>query len=254
MPRKTKSTRRKRTNRKPRNRRTRRTSLKASLSQTKPTRLVHQIYGIFDDGIPLKDIPIFYENVKKTKAFCKKQGYKHKMWDLKKCVELVKKDFPQYLALWKAFTLPIQRADFIRYLILYKHGGIYVDCDIHPLKSLEDLFKKDYFFVTWHDDKQKLPYNAVMGSKKGEKLFLEIAEESKRSFYEKVKDPIYKKWKGRFVFQTTGHRMLERVLKNNNAKDHVLDVLRVKTKDNRIVEGNNPYFEDDNASVWFKNQ
>jgi len=249
MPRKTKSTRRKRTNRKSR---TRRTPLKAS--STKPTRLVHQIYGIFDDGIPLKDIPIFYDNVKKTKVFCKKQGYEYEMWDLKKCVELVKKDFPQYLALWKAFTLPIQRADFIRYLILYKHGGIYVDCDIHPLKSLDDLFKKDYFFVTWHDDKQKLPYNAVMGSKKGEKLFLEIAEESKSSFYEKVKDPIYKKWKGRFVFQTTGHRMLERVLKKNNAKDHVLDVLRVKTKDNRTVEGDNPYFEDDNASVWFKNQ
>jgi len=253
MPRKTKSTRRKRTNRKSR---TKKTSLKASLSQTKPIRLVHQIYGIFDDGIPLKDIPIFYENVEKTKAFCKKQGYKHTMWDLKKCVELVKNEFPQYLSLWKAFTLPIQRADFIRYLILYKYGGIYVDCDIHPLRSLDDLFKKDYFFVTWHDDKQKLPYNAVMGSKKGEKLFLEIAEESKRSFYEKVKDPIYKKWKGRFVFQTTGHRMLERVLKKNNAKDHVLDILRVKTKDNRTVVNPriDPYFEDDNASVWFKNK
>jgi len=247
MPRKTKSTRRKRTNRKSRTR-------KKSLSHSNSTRLVHQIYGIFDDGIPLKDISIFYENVKKTKAFCKKKGYKHKMWDLKMCVELVKKDYPQYLSLWNAFTLPIQRADFIRYLILYKYGGIYIDCDIHPLRSLDDLFRKDYFFVTWHDDKQKLPYNAVMGSKKDAKLFLEIAEESKSSFYEKIKDPIYKKWKGRFVFQTTGHRMLERVLKKNNAKDHVLDILRVKAKSGKIVSGKNPYFEDDNASVWFKNQ
>lgn len=247
MPRKTNSIRRKRTNRKSRTRKT-------SISHSNSTSLVHQIYGIFDDGIPLKDIPVFYENVKKTKAFCKKKGYKYKMWNLKGCIELVKKYYPEYLSLWNDFTLPIQRADFIRYLILNRYGGIYIDCDIHPLKSLDDLFKKDYFFVTWHDDKQKLPYNAVMGSKKGEKLFLEIAEESKRSFYEKVKDPIYKKWKGRFVFQTTGHRMLERVLKKNNVKDHVLDVLRVKTKDNRTVEGNNPYFEDDNASVWFKNQ
>ena len=75
-----------------------------------------------------------------------------------------------------------------------------------------------------------------MGSKKGEKLFLEIAEESKRSFYEKVKDPIYKKWKGRFVFQTTGHRMLERVLKKNNAKDIVNELNRNISKKNEMIE------------------
>lgn len=226
---------------------------KKTIKRDKKTKkLVHQIYGIFDDGIPLKDIPVFYENVQKTKAFCKSKGYQYKMWNLKKCVDLVKKHYPQYLTLWNDFTLPIQRADFIRYLILHKYGGIYIDCDIHPLRSLDDLFNKDAFFVTWHDDKKKLPYNAVMGSKPKQKIFLEICEESKGSFYEKRKQKIYESWKGRFVFQTTGHRMLERVLQKNNMKDKVLDILRVKTKSGKIVSGKNPYFEDDNASVWFK--
>ena len=230
-------------------RRTKKRTVRKSRGNTK--KLVHQIYGIFDDGIPLKDIPVFYGNVQKTKSFCKKHRYSYKMWNLKSCVNLIHRHFPKYLPLWKAFTLPIQRADFIRYLILYKYGGIYVDCDIHPLRSLDKLFQKDYFFVTWHDDKNKLPYNAVMGSQKGEELFLEIAAECQINFYEKIKDPIYKTWKGRFVFQTTGHRMLDRVLKRNKKKDHVLDVLRVKTKTGKIVQGSNPYFEDDNASVWF---
>ena len=226
---------------------------KKTIKRDKNTKkLVHQIYGIFDDGIPLKDIPVFYENVQKTKAFCKEKGYQYKMWNLKQCVDLIKKYYPQYLDLWNDFNLPIQRADFIRYCILHKYGGIYIDCDIHPLRSLDDLFKKDYFFVTWHDDKNKLPYNAVMGSKPKQKIFLEICEESKTSFYEKSKQKIYQSWKGRFVFQTTGHRMLERVLKKNNMKDKVLDILRVKTKSGKIVGGKNPYFEDDNASVWFK--
>ena len=212
-------------------------------------KLVHQIYGVFDDGIPLKDIPVFYVNVQKTKSFCKKQGYSYKMWNLSKCIKLIKDHYPEYLSLWNAFPLPIQRADFIRYLILYKYGGIYIDCDIHPLRSLDKLFQKDYFFATWNDDRKRLPYNAVMGSQKGEEIFLEIAEECKRSFYQKRKNPIYNTWKGRFVFQTTGHRMLERVLKKK--KDHVLDILRIKTGTGKIVEGKNPYFEDNNASVWF---
>ena len=229
-----------------------RKSKKTIKREKKQKKLVHQIYGIFNDGIPLKDISVFYENVQKTKEFCKSKGYQYKMWNLKQCIDLVKKYYPQYLTLWNDFTLPIQRADFIRYCILHKYGGIYVDCDIHPLRSLDDLFKKDYFFVTWHDDKKKLPYNAVMGSKPKQKIFLEICEESKNSFYEKLKQKIYQTWKGRFVFQTTGHRMLERVLQKHNMKDKVLDILRVKTKSGKIVSGNNPYFEDDNASVWFK--
>ena len=46
--------------------------------------------------------------------------------------------------------------------------------------------------------------------------------------------------------------MLERVLQKHNMKDKVFDILRVKTKNGKIVSGKNPYFEDDNASVWFK--
>ena len=216
-------------------------------------KLIHQIYGIFDDGIPLKDIPVFYENVQKTKSLCKKFGYQYKMWNLAKCVNLLKNYYPEYLDLWNDFTIPIQRADFIRYCILHKYGGIYVDCDIHPLRSLDSLFKKDYFFVTWHDDKKKLPYNAVMGSKPGNDIYKEIMNHCEESFREKVKDPIYHKWKGRFVFQTTGHRMLERVLKKEkvNKSTYVLDILSVNSKNGKVKRKKNPYFQDSNASVWF---
>ena len=50
--------------------------------------------------------------------------------------------------------------------------------------------------------------------------------------------------------------MLERVLKKEkiNKKNYVLDILRVKNKKGKIVSGNNPYFEDSNASVWFNNK
>ena len=238
-------------------RKTKRTK-KITKTKNQTKKLVHQIYGIFDDGIPLKDITVFYENVQLTKQFCEKHNYEYQMWDLKMSIKLIKDHFPQYMSLWNSFPLPIQRADFIRYCILYKYGGIYIDCDIHPLRNFDDLFRMPYFFVTWHDDKNKLPYNAVLGSKKNESLFLDIMKHSQESFKERdpklAKNKIYKTWKGRLVFQTTGHRMLERVLKKEkiNKKKYVLDILRIKKKDGKITSGKNPYFEDSNTSIWFK--
>ena len=59
-----------------------------------------------------------------------------------------------------------------------------------------------------------------------------------------------KKWKGRFVFQTTGHYMLQRVLKNKSKKN-ILNIMKIHNKSGKIVQGPNPLFEDANASVWY---
>jgi len=235
-----------------------RKSRKTTRKKDNINKTVHQVYGIFDDGVPLRDIDVFYKNVLKTKAFCDKYKLKYKMWNLSKCTKLINSHFKKYKTLWNDFIkgptgAPIMRADFIRYCILYKYGGIYIDCDIHPIKKIDHLFSKDYFFVRWNDDKKNLPYNAVMGGKKNEHIYKEIMEHCKESFYEKRKQSIYKKWKGRFVFQTTGHYMIHRVLKNNKVPlSNILDVLKIHTKSGKVVQGNNPLFEDANASMWFE--
>ena len=213
---------------------------------------VHQVYGIFDDGVPLKGIDVFYQNVIKTKAFCKKHNIKYKMWNLKLATKLVNTHFKQYKKLWKDFSVPIMRADFIRYCILYKYGGIYVDCDIHPIKKIDHLFDKEYFFVRWNDDKKNLPYNAILGGQKGAPIYDEIMKHCKESYYEKKKQPIYKQWKGRLVFQTTGHYMLQRVIKKNKVPlSNILDIIKIHAKSGKTVQGSNPLFEDSNASMWF---
>ena len=230
---------------------------KSKSNKGKINKTIHQIYGIFDDGVPLKDITVFYDNVLKTKEFCKKHKLKYKMWNLKMATDLITKHFSDYKQLWNDFIkgengAPIMRADFIRYCILYKYGGIYVDCDIHPIKSIDHLFSKEYFFVRWHDDKKKLPYNAILGGQKGASIYKDIMEHSRESFYEKKKQSIYKQWKGRFVFQTTGHFMIQRVIKEKKVPlSNILDILKIHTKSGKIVQGNNPLFEDTNASTWF---
>ena len=69
----------------------------------KINKTIHQIYGIFDDGVPLKDITVFYDNVLKTKEFCKKHKLKYKMWNLKMCDDFVKKYYKNYYKLWNDF-------------------------------------------------------------------------------------------------------------------------------------------------------
>ena len=41
-------------------------------------------------------------------------------------------------AVYKSFPVPVMRADFWRYAILYAFGGIYADIDVEALLPLED--------------------------------------------------------------------------------------------------------------------
>lgn len=219
---------------------------------------IHQIYGIFNDGISLEQIPEYRDNVKSTKEFCKTHGIEYKMWGLEECNELIHHEFKNYIDLWNSFRYPIQKADFIRYCILYKFGGLYVDCDIRPINNLNEVFKNKLFFVYWSNDEKKLPYNAVMGSHREQIIFLDILKECEKSYLQKSKMEIYDKWKGRFIFQTTGHHMLERVMKvkkidKNKYFHDCLYVLNSDKGESVIGEIDKSLFLDSNASVWYQN-
>ena len=219
--------------------------------------MIHQVYGIFNDGIELSDIPIYKQNVDETQLFCKLHNYEYKLWNLSDCENLIKEDFSEYWQLWQDYRFDIQRCDFIRYCILFKFGGLYLDCDIRPMKKLDAIFNEPIFFVHWADDKNKKPYNAILGSLKNQNLFIQIIKQCKIDFYEKSKIKSYDTWKGRFVFQTTGHSMLERVMKKNLIdKDKCFhNCLYVKNskKGFNVGDMNNALFYDSNASVWYDN-
>jgi mannosyltransferase OCH1-like enzyme len=214
-------------------------------------KIIHQVYGVFNDGKSLNDIPIFAQQVSKTRQYCISNDIEYKMWDNDMCNELINK-YPQYKSLYDNFREPVQKADFIRYLILYDEGGMYVDCDISPIGDIDDLFQMDEFFVIWDNDKKQLPYNAVLGSVAKTELYEDIFKEIIRSVKEKNKIDVYESWKGRYVFQTTGHFMLNRVL-----KDHLyvkrLNILKIYGKGGEIIGDVCPLFEDFNASTWYKN-
>jgi mannosyltransferase OCH1-like enzyme len=214
-------------------------------------RNIHQVFGVFDDGKKLEDFPIFVSQQKKTMKHCKEFGLPYKLWLKKDCDKLLNDVYPQYKEFYHSMRYGVQKADFIRYLILYEYGGLYIDLDIAPLRNLNVAFTSDVFFVKWEEDTRNLPYNAVLGSIPKHRIFKEILEHCIESYREKEDMEIYNQWTGRFVFQTTGHFMLQRVLAKHPFVGR-WSVLRIHKKDGTIEEGDFVLFEDFNISSWYE--
>ena len=142
-------------------------------SKIKSKMIFHQIFYNIGKG-ELHEIPRFHECYQKNKKECKKQGIQYKLWNRKMVERLLEKPKnKRFKKVYYDFDVDIMRIDFARYMILWNFGGIYVDLDICMMgKPIKGLFEKDYFFVRWHNS--KLPYNAILGTKANNSLYLDI--------------------------------------------------------------------------------
>ena len=222
-------------------------------------RIIHQIFIDLGKGDLFQAADgRFYQSHRLTKKYCQKAKIKYHLWNKSELDRLVTKVAKgRYHDFYHQLRQDIQRIDFAKYLILYAYGGIYLDLDVHimekhpsPQKNLlNHLFQLEFLFVRWNDS--DLPYNAVLGASKKNPIFREIIKESYRSYLEKSKMPIYQKWTGRFVFQTTGHYMLQRVLKQNGIDPSEFhNILHIISK-GKEIKSPNPIFYDTNESVWY---
>lgn len=172
--------------------------------------IVHQIFGLFGDEMP----EIFKMQQKKTKKWAQKNGYIYKLWDKKKCLNLISK-YPEFLDMYMNTRTEVMKVDIARFLILYHEGGVYLDMDVEPkIRKLKNF--------NWACDGCKHAKTGkevidmeVLQSVKGHPLNLEFLRYMKKQIEEKSKNKIYDTWKGRYVLQTTGPRSLARFLKEH---------------------------------------
>lgn len=61
------------------------------------------------------------------------------LWTDASARDFVATNYPWFLDTFDGYTYPIQRADAIRYFVLYHYGGIYYDLDIGCLRPLDPL-------------------------------------------------------------------------------------------------------------------
>lgn len=85
-----------------------------------------------------------------------------------RCISSWKDNLPEYdVKLWNEANSPMESnfvkemysrgkwafvSDYIRFWVLYNHGGIYLDTDMEVLKSLDDLLDDEVFFARTSSD------------------------------------------------------------------------------------------------------
>jgi inositol phosphorylceramide mannosyltransferase catalytic subunit len=61
------------------------------------------------------------------------------LWSDESSREFIAEYYSWFLDTFDAYTYPIQRADAIRYFVLYHYGGVYLDLDVGCLRPLDPL-------------------------------------------------------------------------------------------------------------------
>ncbi len=118
------------------------------------------------------------------------------------------------------------RVDFIRYLVMNKLGGFYIDSDIAPEfeNDLFDLvYQKQIVLGSWLNPKtDKLEIsNSVIGCRPGQ--LNSLIEYCVSEYQKKESMAIYKNWKIRFMLNTTGVRAFKRWAKKQNLQPSVYE-------------------------------
>lgn len=113
--------------------------------------IIHQIYWNFTENplelIKIKEIPndwkIMSNNTRNTYS-----NWEYKLWGYQDCVDLIKENYSNLLDFWLSLS-NIEKCDLVRFMILYKYGGYYIDMDIEIVnKCLENW--KDHDIVLYN--------------------------------------------------------------------------------------------------------
>jgi mannosyltransferase OCH1-like enzyme len=99
-------------------------------------RIIHQIWSGIDEPLP-KRFKILGATWKEYHP-----GWRYEFWDNERINNFILENYPQYMTLYNQLKYNIQRWDVIRYLILYKIGGVYVDFDYECIAPLDNLLEK----------------------------------------------------------------------------------------------------------------
>jgi len=82
-------------------------------------------------------------------------SFEVKLWDEIAIENILLKCDKSIIKLYRSYPYMIQKIDLAKYILLYFHGGIYIDMDMKPLKPISDSFL-DYDIII-----SKIPFNIL---------------------------------------------------------------------------------------------
>lgn len=96
-------------------------------------KIIHQIWSGVDEPLPGH-----FARMSETWKY-DYPDWEYIFWDAAKMNSFIQSYYPQYWETYNNFQFNVQRWDVIRYLILHKMGGMYVDFDYESLKPIDEL-------------------------------------------------------------------------------------------------------------------
>ena len=192
-------------------------------------KIIHQIWTQGCDNIPEK-----YH--KYTQSWKSKKDYQYICWSDTTIKELIEKYDKSLIPVYDYFTLPQQRSDFGRYLILYLYGGFYVDIDTEAGNMSLDVLLNNKVIsgVGIHGIKQ-----SFIGSVPFHPAFKDLIDHIRKSYerrWYEIIDVIY-------VNRTSGGEAYKSIIDNYN------DVYKIKDK-KQTPQCN--FFEEDCSNEKYK--
>lgn len=169
-------------------------------------KIIHQTWK--NDKIPGK----WKSFVKKVKAL--HLDWEYRLWTDDENDQFVIKEFPDFYQTFANFSRNIMRADVIRYLILYKIGGVYLDLDYEVLVPFDF---KNYDIVLPMNrsiefgDKNNGLGNCLMASAPGNQFWKDVIDDLKTN------PPDVTKYTE--IVDATGPRLLTRIYNKKTYPD-----------------------------------
>jgi hypothetical protein len=80
-------------------------------------------------------------------------GWEVRFWDDAACRDFVRNEFPEYFAAYMGLPKHVERADFFRYLVVLRHGGVYADIDTECAQPLDGFIRNtDTLVAGWEGE------------------------------------------------------------------------------------------------------
>ncbi|KAK9794600.1 hypothetical protein WJX73_004377 [Symbiochloris irregularis] len=108
-------------------------------------RIIHQTYRS-------EDVPAHLVPYMQTWADVN-PGWEIRFYDDAACKQMIQREFPEYLGAYEALPTNVERADFFRYMVVLRYGGVHADIDTESIRPLDDLIEQnDTLLACWENE------------------------------------------------------------------------------------------------------